>query len=200
MTTHDELVDAAVTAAGLPARYAQAHRHYHSLEHVQHVIRCIDELEPAADDVTALVLAAWFHDAIYAPGRHDNEERSAFLAKDTLEVIGASPALQTEVARLVLLTATHDPVPEDYAGAVLSDADLSVLGSSPDDYRRYTNAIREEYSLVPDDEFRLGRATILRTFAERPTLFHTEAGRARWEGTARRNLGAEIAELERAPA
>jgi predicted metal-dependent HD superfamily phosphohydrolase len=191
-----QLLDTAVTAAGLPARYLQPHRRYHTLVHIEQVLRTVDELSPDLADVTALRLAAWFHDAIYAPGRSDNEERSAFLAKDTLELVGAPPALGAQVARLVLLTASHDPQPNDLPGALLCDADLSVLGSPADEYDSYASAIREEYELVPDDTFRAGRAKILDQFLARPYLFHTSNGRERWEDVARANIEREIAELK----
>lgn len=198
MTTTEDatIVEAAITAAGLDARYAQPHRRYHTRVHVEHVVRAIDDLAPAPESLVALHLAAWFHDAIYAPGRTDNEERSAHLAAETLEVIGASPVLRDEVSRLVLLTSTHLPDAGDDAGAVLCDADLSILGSPAEAYAKYTRWIREEYELIPDEAFRAGRVAILRRFVERPTLFHTSAGRHRWEGPARANLGNEIVELE----
>lgn len=190
------LIDAAVTAAGLDARYAQPHRRYHTRVHVEHVLNEIDALGPPADSRLPLQLAAWFHDAIYAPGRDDNENRSAHLAQETLEVVGGSPKLRDEVARLVELTTMHLPADSDVAGAVLCDADLSILGSDSPTYTRYARWIREEYDLIPDETFRSGRAQILRRFLDRPTLFHTEAGRQRWEQAARSNLSQEIEQLE----
>lgn len=196
MPTDEQLIDASVTAAGLGARYSQPHRRYHTAVHVEHVLRTLEELSPLPGDMLSLQLAAWFHDAVYAPGRDDNEERSAFLARDTLELVGGSPALGTEVARLISLTATHDPAPDDRSGAVFCDADLSILGSSQGSYAGYAAAIREEFSLAPDVVFRPGRAKILRQFLQRPQLFHTPTGRERWEASARVNLQREIDELE----
>lgn len=190
------LIDQAVTAAGLRARYSQAHRRYHTLVHIETVLQRVDELATTDIDLVPIRLATWFHDAIYAPSRDDNEERSAFLARDTLELVGASPALGTEVARLVLLTATHDPTAQDLAGAVLSDADLSILGSAPDEYARYATAVREEYSFIPDATFRAGRAKLLRTFLTRPSLYRTEIAQRRWEKTARLNIRHEVDSLE----
>ena len=78
-------------------------------------------------DREAVELAAWFHDAIYQIGRNDNEDRSAELARELL----ASSPIRDEVARLVLVTKSHKVPSDDVNGAVLSDADLSVLGSAP---------------------------------------------------------------------
>jgi predicted metal-dependent HD superfamily phosphohydrolase len=197
VTSDDErLIAEAVTAAGLNARYDQPHRKYHTRTHVENVLHQIDTLDPPPSSLVAVRLAAWFHDAIYAPGRDDNEHRSAHLAQDTLEVVGGSPELRDEVARLIELTTTHEPAENDTSGAILCDADLSILGSDPSQYAAYARWIREEYALIPDDLFQPGRAAILRSFLERPTLFHTAVGRKRWEQTARRNLAEEIAGLE----
>lgn len=195
MDPNDRLIDAAVIAAGLKTRYSQAHREYHNLTHVEHVLRQLDLLEHREEDALALRLATWFHDAIYAPGRSDNEERSAFLARDTLELVGASPQLGHEVARLVLLTQTHDPAPHDLVGAVFSDADLSILGSPSPGYDNYASAIREEYSLVADDAFRAGRARVLQQFLDRPAIFRTATGSQLWEEPATANLERELAAL-----
>jgi predicted metal-dependent HD superfamily phosphohydrolase len=83
---------------------------------------------------------------------------------------------------------------DDVNGAVLSDADLSVLGSDAFRYRAYAAAVREEYSSVPDEVFKPARAQVLTSLLDGP-LFHTAAGRERWEEAARRNIAEEIAAL-----
>jgi predicted metal-dependent HD superfamily phosphohydrolase len=49
---------------------------------------------------------------------------------------------------------------------------------------------------VPEDAGRAGRAAELRSFLDRPALFHTPAGRDRWEAPARANLTRELAALQ----
>ena len=56
-----------------------------------------------------------------------------------------------EVVRLVLLTAGHEVEPGDRNGAVLVDADLSILGAPPERYARYAADVRAEYAHVDDD-------------------------------------------------
>ncbi|KXZ45066.1 hypothetical protein GPECTOR_59g675 [Gonium pectorale] len=78
---------------------------------------------------------------------------------------------------------------------MLLDADLAVLGSSPQQYSRYSNGISLEYaSLYGPYEYAAGRSRVLRSFLARPQLFFTAAGR-RLEGQARANLEAELREL-----
>ena len=190
------LLDAAVVTGGLGPRYTQVHREYHNLMHVEDVLLRIEELEPPAEHELALALAAWFHDAVYQPGKPDNEDRSAYVAFDALEQVGAGPLLITEVVRLVRLTASHDPNPDDAAGAVLCDADLAILAAAPDRYAQYAAAIRQEYIHVPEAEFRTGRGEVLQSFLDRPSIYRTPYGRQHWESAARANLAAELAVLE----
>ncbi|MGN6250910.1 MAG: HD domain-containing protein [Marmoricola sp.] len=163
-------------------------RGYHDLLHLSEVLARIAELGGATDD--ALLLAAWFHDAVYA-GRPDDEERSAQLAE--AELAGWPDAV--EVARLVRLTATHDPEPEDHRGAVLCDADLAILAASPARYAAYVAGVRQDFAAVTDEAFRAGRLLVLEELAGRRELFRTHHARTHWDAAARRNLEAEIRSL-----
>ena len=111
----------------LLARWSETHRKHHTVAHLHEMLDAIGLLAEAGIefDREAVELAAWFHDAIYEIGRDDNEDRSAELARELL----ASSPIRDEVARLVMVTKTHNVDDDDVNGAVLSDADLSVLGS-----------------------------------------------------------------------
>ena len=65
-----------------------------------------------------------------------------------------------------------------------------------DNEERSAELAREEYADVPDEVFKPARAQVLRALLDGP-LFHTEAGRSRWEEAARRNVAEEIRELTR---
>jgi predicted metal-dependent HD superfamily phosphohydrolase len=129
---------------------------------------------------------------IYDPTASDNEAASAVLARAVLPRLGVDDATVTEVARLVELTKTHDPAGADTEGAALIDADLSILGAEAGAYDAYAVAVRAEYGHVPEDLWRAGRASVLSSFLQRPHLFHTAAGRDRWEDRARVNLRREL--------
>lgn len=165
-------------------------RGYHDLRHLSEVLARIGELG-RADDVE-LVLAAWFHDAVYDT-LGDNEERSARLAVAALTEPEPVPGVDAaEVGRLVRLTSTHEPEPGDERGAVLCDADLAILAAEPQRYAEYTDGVRRDYATVPEADFRAGRLAVLEELAGRDRLFHTEHARARWEPRARANLAREI--------
>lgn len=176
----------------LLAAWAEPQRRYHGTDHLLAVLDRVDELAGHAEDPDAVRLAAWFHDAVYQPERSTNEERSARLAERALSEAGVTPGRINEVARLVLVTAGHDPAPGDRDGEVLCDADLAVLAGPPEEYARYAAAVREEYAFVPDDAFRAGRSDVLRGLLDMPCLFRTPIGRERWEDRARRNLATEL--------
>ncbi|MEV0259457.1 hypothetical protein AB0H82_35060 [Streptomyces sp. NPDC050732] len=188
--------DPAPYADRLLARWAEPQRRYHTTDHLAAVLDHIDVLEDHADDPDLVRLAAWFHDAVYAPDRSENEERSARLAERALTEAGLPADRTAEVTRLVRLTVTHDPADGDHNGEALCDADLAILAASPDAYAAYAAAVREEYGFVPDEAFRRGRADVLRQLMALPRLFRTPHGTAHWEAPARENLATELALLE----
>jgi predicted metal-dependent HD superfamily phosphohydrolase len=176
----------------LLAAYADPSRGYHDTLHLAEVVARLDELAGAGVrfDATVAELGAWFHDAVY-DGERDAEERSAVWAEQAL----AGTAYAAEVARLVRLTETHDPGPDDDLGQALCDADLAILASSPERYRAYVAGVRRDYAHLSDADFARGRSAVLRDLADRDRLFHTAYAREHWEPAARASLERELATL-----
>jgi predicted metal-dependent HD superfamily phosphohydrolase len=182
-----------VRAAGreLLTRWAEPHRHYHTVAHLRAVLDEVDALGGSP----VVRLAAWWHDAVYdprAPG-DANERTSADLAARTLAGLGVPAPARDEVARLVLVTADHAPGPGDRAGGLLCDADLAVLAAPPRAYDAYAEAVRREYAHLPDEAFRAGRAAVLRRLLTLPALYRTAV--ADREARARANLSRELRHL-----
>ena len=180
-----------MSEAELLRRYAEPHRHYHDQRHLREVLDAVDRLGHHADDLEAVRLAAWFHDAVYDPRADDNEDRSAALAQASMP-----PPLAEEVARLVRLTAQHDPALGDHNGAVLCDADLAILGAAEQRYDEYAADVRREYAHVPDGAFRTGRAAVLRRLLARDRIYCTATAYELWEDRARANLRRELSALD----
>ena len=205
----DDRWDAALDAAGahrgdrfdafadLVARHEGPLRHHHDFDHASGVVDVVLGLHSPGDDWAVAVLAGWYHDVVHDPGAPPgvNEGASAVVAHDALTGLGVTLAALGEVCRLVCLTATHRPTPTDRAGAVLCDADLSVLGADDDRYDAYVADVRAEYAHLSDEQWQTGRRAVLRSFLDRPTIFHTHAGRDRWESTARSNISRELETL-----
>jgi len=175
----------------LAAAHAGPHRHYHTLEHVGEVLRVAGRL--AAGSPGTVALAAWFHDAVYDPTRHDNEERSAELAVTELTALGLDPVTVDAVARLVRATAhlgDGEP-PADADARALLDADLAILGAAPARYERYARDIRREYAHVSATDYARGRVAVLERFLARPWLYFDPRMVLEGDGPARANLAAE---------
>ena len=187
--------DVAQAGAELLGRYAEPHRRYHDLAHLDDVLRHVDALAEDARDVHVVRMAAWFHDAVYDPTAADNEERSALLAQTTLSELRVEDGITAEVARLVRGTADHAPEPGDLDAEVLCDADLAILASGPERYQVYVEAVRAEYGHVDDRVFAGGRSAVLRGLLARDPMFSSPTGRDRWEAAARANVTAELARL-----
>ncbi|HEY8294461.1 MAG TPA: DUF4031 domain-containing protein [Micrococcaceae bacterium] len=177
--------------SALLERWSEPHRRYHDRSHLLAVLEALSLLAPKVPRDVGL--AAWFHDAVYDGVPGVDEERSAALLETSLPPAGIPAAEVARAARLVRLTASHDPEPGDTAGALLCDADLSVLGSEPGLYARYLSAVRADYAHLGDADFAAGRAAVVRRLLELDPLFHTDAGRDRWQARARENLAGELA-------
>src|SRR5215212_6859444 len=113
--------EATITRIGayLVARYAEPHRRYHTLVHIEAILPLVRG--------TRAELAAWFHDAIYDTTLHDNEARSAELASNALRDLGFDHATVAAVEQMIVATARHDPAGLDEDGLRFLDADLSIL-------------------------------------------------------------------------
>lgn len=175
-----------LAAAGqeLVARWSEPHRHYHNLDHL---LACLDEV-----DDPVIRLAVWGHDAIYDPRSPANEERSALLLTQLLHRCQTPPEVIAESARLVRLTKGHAVEPGDDRGMVLADADLKVLTRPWPSYLSYVDAVRREYAHVTDEQWRAGRAAVLRGLLDLPAMFHLHPER---EEPARANLNRELTQL-----
>lgn len=189
----------------LDRRYTSAGRAYHTW---QHVGECLDWLDRYADVRSLEPEAFWsvsyaifYHDAVHDAGAHDNEERSAGLARDELARLGLPQDLIDDTAALILATAhlagnTHSPsegAPRRSARAagltpLMLDIDLAILGASPERFDEYQRQIRDEYAHVDPDEFRARREEVLQAFLARPAIYTTAFFATRLETAARTNL------------
>ncbi|RQP26080.1 HD domain-containing protein [Piscinibacter terrae] len=177
--------------------YDSPGRHYHGWSHIEACLNQFKEVQ--VDRPRTVLLAILFHDAIYVPGRRDNEERSAQLAVDTLVAHSRLDADEREeVAQLIRLTASHHaPRTLLHDEAALLDIDLSVLGADEATYRAYADGVRREFvpAAVTSEAFTAGRSRFLHGLLAQEHLFATARMRARREAAARRNIEHELQEL-----
>jgi predicted metal-dependent HD superfamily phosphohydrolase len=186
--------------------YSSVGRFYHTLEHIQLVLKVIEEIRrqspPQALGIInfpAIQLAAWFHDVIYDSKFKDNEEKSAEYAAATLTRLGIPINTVKCVQNLILNTKTHQTPSTDIDSQVFLDADLAILGASELEYKTYAQGIRQEYAWVADELYRVGRRQVLQNFLQRKRIYFTPQLFVKLEARARLNLQAEIATLSSQP-
>ncbi|CAB9516264.1 expressed unknown protein (Partial), partial [Seminavis robusta] len=150
-----------------------------------------------------LVLATFFHDAIYNVHSSTNEEDSAALFQTFLKelqsggVTTITNGLEDSVVELILATKQHQVSTEN--SPLLSlflDLDMAVLGKEQNAYLCYAALIRNEYQHVPHAVYCEKRAEVLETFLKQPQIFGTQVMLEAFEQRARDNLQAEIESLK----
>ncbi|OLP17471.1 hypothetical protein BST81_15915 [Leptolyngbya sp. 'hensonii'] len=176
----------------LAQAYTSPHRSYHTLQHIGHVLQMIDCLQDYAPNLEIVQLAAWFHDIVYDTQVGDNEERSRDYAVTVLRTLGLTDRVIARIGHLILQTKPHLPDTGDRDGQVLLDADLAILGSNPEEYRDYAQAIRQEYGWVPEARYQMARKQVLKSFLQRPQIYFTPLMYEQMEAIARQNLEEEI--------
>lgn len=170
----------------LRVRYSEPQRRYHTWPHV---LACLEARERlVTEPAPAVDLALLFHDAVYEPLASDNEQRSAdLLHAECCEL--ALPPDVLEAATAAILATRHgasEPVGE--AASIVCDADLSILAADRLAYALYERQVRDEFRMVDDATWSVGRARVLRGFLARPRIFTTARGHELWEAAARHNL------------
>jgi predicted metal-dependent HD superfamily phosphohydrolase len=178
-----------VTAYSSPVRF------YHTLEHIRQVLEKIEQMRQFSINFPVLQFAAWFHDVIYNPKLKDNEEKSAEYAEMVLSSIKIPQSIIIQVKNLILITKTHKVISTDIDSQIFVDADLAIFGSTEREYQIYTESIRQEYSWVPEVEYRIGRKQVLQSFLQGERIFLTEYCLASLEDKARQNLQSELIQL-----
>lgn len=187
--------------AELLAAWSEPHRRYHTLQHLGECLAHLKAARAEAARPEEVELALWFHDAIYAIGRNDNEQRSADWAREALLSGGAPADMASRVHSLVMATRHGVQAPSPADGddardtALLLDIDLSILGAPPQRFDEYEQQIAQEYAAVPEAVRRPRRKAILEGFLRRERIYATPHFHALCEAQARENLSRSIARL-----
>ncbi len=190
----------ALQLAGIEAAYAVPPRAYHDFGHVREVLRHYDAVAagPGWVQPDEVRLAVLYHDAIYEPGRKDNEARSAaFAVADIARWLPDAGVDAGRVAALIELTARHGGFsPADFGKTAVADdtchfldCDMAILGAEPAVFDAYDRAIAAEYrGHVPDWLFRINRRRFLKALLARPRIFLRGFFHERLDAQARANL------------
>ncbi|MDH5234480.1 MAG: N-methyl-D-aspartate receptor NMDAR2C subunit [Gemmatimonadota bacterium] len=187
-------VEIAPLLAGLLARYAEPHRAYHTLVHLEECFGHWAAVRGLADRPGEVELALWYHDAVYDTHRDDNEARSAALARAAITGARLATAVGDRVEALILAT-RHDGTPLAGDAALLADVDLAILAAPAERFDEYERQVHAEYAWVPQAIFRSKRRAILEAFLARAHIYASAPFRASSEASARANLARSLARL-----
>ena len=185
----------------LVERYNEPQRSYHTMEHLFELHAHLEKVRDRLCDVEAVGMTLFFHDVVYAPKAHDNEEQSAQLFREFVESekyrSTFPPVLVDNIVQYIMHTKNHLNCPSSSSSDVLYflDMDLAILGSDRERYAKYMSQIRQEYIHVSLPDYQKGRTKVLEKFLEAKYLFKTDFFREQYEEVARHNLKWEISVL-----
>jgi predicted metal-dependent HD superfamily phosphohydrolase len=189
--------------AALQQAYASPPRAYHHFGHVREVLAHYRDVAdgPGWQQPLEVLYAVLYHDAVYVPGRSDNEAESARLAVDHLTRWQSDGCVDpARVSELILLTARHGSLGADDFGQTgvaedtrrFLDCDMAILGATSEAFAEYDRAIAEEYAAVPRWLYGLKRRQFFRKLLRSERIFLSDFFRDRFELQARRNIQAML--------
>lgn len=178
------------------AAYTSSGRYYHTLSHLDHMLEELSAFKDSFADWNTVVFALVYHDLVYDPLKHNNEEESAEHARKRLSTISFPKPLKDLCISLILATKKHEGGSTEKN--LFTDADLSILGADAATYSSYASQIRLEYAAFPDEIYRVGRKRVLLHFLEKQRIYKSSEFFSRYESRARSNLERELHEITQA--
>lgn len=178
----------------LKERYSEGHRRYHTPAHIAHCLKFFDLARDNIDEPDAVEMSIWFHDIIYDARASDNEEKSA---KHFVKVCGddIDERFRSKVHDLIIVT-IHKELPLTSDEKFMVDIDLSSFGLPWDKFLKDSEAVREEFRHMSDEEFYPTQKQFLESLVARKYFCFTEFFRDRHEKQARQNIARYLDQLE----
>jgi predicted metal-dependent HD superfamily phosphohydrolase len=171
--------------------HSHSKRFYHNLTHLEHLLTQLTPIQNQIKDWDAILFALYFHDVVYNVTKHKNEEMSSEWAGKKLNLLKVPVEVVKKTRRTITATKKHE-LNDDPDINYFTDADLSILGTSPEAYKTYTQQIRKEYAIYPDVLYKPGRKKVLEHFLEMERIFKTNHFFELYETQARENLQEEL--------
>lgn len=165
--------------------YAEPHRRFHTLQHIDDCLRRFDEVDALIKHPDAVEIALWFHDAIYVPGAPDNEERSVTFFQR--ESSGATPAFAARVADLIMATKHLESAQSGDLGFMV-DIDLRGFADPWELFMAKGDELRAEHADQSDADYYRAQLRFLGRLENRPFFYCTPYYRSRYEKTAKQNV------------
>ncbi|MFA9212540.1 MAG: hypothetical protein ACEQSR_01660 [Candidatus Methylacidiphilales bacterium] len=171
--------------------YAEPTRHYHNLKHIASVYSKLSAIKDFLADWDMVQFSIFYHDIFYNTHKNDNELNSALLAKSTMQKLTIDVSKIDAVFNQIIATKSHQNT-NDTDTNYFTDADLSILGESSDNYRVYSEQIKAEYIQYANEVYISGRIKVLNHFLEMERIFKTPHFYNLYEIKAKQNVENEI--------
>lgn len=170
--------------------YSSASRYYHTLKHLDNLIFQLTGIKDRIINWNVVLFSLFYHDVIYDALLGNNEERSALLMEKRLLQSGVPIDIIELCQSQILATKTH-VYSDDNDTNYFTDADLSILGQTWEDYTEYYTSIRKEYYCYEDAAYNLGRKKVLDHFLSMTRIYKTNYFYNKFEVQAKKNLQRE---------
>lgn len=142
--------------------WREKHRFYHDLHHLISIIQKIEKNvyfnELNIYEKHALLLAAFFHDAIYNPKKKDNEDQSIQFFLRSFKV--NDPKMRDTVCKLIETT-KYRKRPINKLERIFWDADNADFKKGYDTIFKNEENIRKEYSYLSPEKYKEAREKFL---------------------------------------
>jgi len=148
-------------------KWNESHRYYHNLDHLTDLISKINEdfgnNKISKNDRDKLIITALFHDVVYEPSRHDNEERSVdFFMKLCSEKYDIDIV---EIKQMILDTKKH--VASTPLSQIFIDYDMGICSEGYDRLLEWESGIRMEYSHIDESDYKKNRLIFLESIIDK---------------------------------
>jgi len=148
----------------LEKRWREPHRYYHNIDHLililKDIEKDIDFKHLSIYEKHAILLAAFFHDAVYDPKKDDNEEKSVKIFRFAFK--NTDPKMTSTVSDLIMVT-KYRKRPITKLKRILWDADNAGFKKGYSWLFKTEKLIQKEYSYLPKEKFREGKIKFLET-------------------------------------
>ncbi len=182
--------------------YREAHRAYHSWEHIAELLEKLGEFQALAARPALIATAVFWHDSVYTTQAPDGAKRSDLEnVRDSADLFLRHTLLNADdaaaVHELIMATADHTRAEvkmEHYDGFagdldLFLDLDLSPLAAPWKIFAENLENIRFEFAWVPERKFYSNQIGMLEGFLKADArLFRRAETRRKWLVAAKDNL------------
>lgn len=179
----------------IEGKYSTEFRYYHNLNHLESLLRELQQCEKLIEDWDTILFSLFYHDIIYNTLEQNNEEQSADFAKKRLQSFNYPESKIEKCYNQIIATKLHKES-LDIDTNLFIDSDLSILGKHWEIYTEYYKQIRKEYSTYQDNIYNSGRIKTLEHFINMKRIFKTDFFFSKYEEQAKNNIRRELALLQ----